>query len=42
VARPQVADLGTPANVLNKQPRANDKGWFSSFGVGHGANNLSL
>jgi hypothetical protein len=27
------------ANILNKQPRTNDKGWSSSLGVGHGANN---
>jgi hypothetical protein len=29
------------ANILNKQPRANDKGWSSSLGVGRGANNPS-
>jgi hypothetical protein len=29
------------ANILNKQPQTNDKGWSSSFGVGRGANNLS-
>jgi hypothetical protein len=29
------------ANILNKQPRTNDKGWSSSFGVGCGANNPS-
>jgi hypothetical protein len=29
------------ANILNKQPRTNDKGWSSSLGVGHGANNPS-
>jgi hypothetical protein len=27
------------ANILNKQPRINDRGWFSSLGVGRGANN---
>jgi hypothetical protein len=27
------------ANILNKQPRTNDKGWSSSLGVGRGANN---
>jgi hypothetical protein len=25
------------ANILNKQPRTNDKGWSSSLGVGRGA-----
>jgi hypothetical protein len=29
------------ANILNKQSRTNDKGWSSSLGVGHGANNSS-
>jgi hypothetical protein len=29
------------ANILNKQPRANDKGWSSSLGVWRGANNPS-
>jgi hypothetical protein len=29
------------ANILNKQPRTNDKGWSSSLGVGRGANNPS-
>jgi hypothetical protein len=28
-------------NILNKQPRTSDKGWSSSLGVGHGANNPS-
>jgi hypothetical protein len=28
-------------NILNKQPRTNDKGWSSSLGVGRGANNCS-
>jgi hypothetical protein len=28
------------ANILNKQPRKHDNGWFYSLGVGHGANNL--
>jgi hypothetical protein len=27
------------ANILKKQPLTNDKGWSSSLGVGHGANN---
>ena len=30
------------ANKLNKQSRTADKGWFSSLGVGRGANNPSL
>jgi hypothetical protein len=30
------------ANILNKQQRTNGKGWSSSLGVGHGANNPSL
>jgi hypothetical protein len=29
------------ANILNKQPRAKDKGWSSSLGVGNEANNPS-
>jgi hypothetical protein len=29
------------ANVLNKQPRTNDKGWSSSWMVGRGDNNSS-
>jgi hypothetical protein len=29
------------ANILNKQPGTNDKGWSSSLGVGGGANNPS-
>jgi hypothetical protein len=29
------------ANILNKQPRADNKGWSSSLGVGRGANNPS-
>jgi hypothetical protein len=29
-------------NILNKEPRTNDKGWSSSLGVGRGANNPSL
>jgi hypothetical protein len=29
------------ANVSNKQPRTNDKGWSISFGFGHEANNTS-
>jgi hypothetical protein len=28
-----------PANILNKQPRTNDKEWSSSLGVGRGVNN---
>lgn len=28
------------ANKLSKQPQTADKGWPSSLGVGHGANNL--
>jgi hypothetical protein len=46
MARPQVADTEdglqiwrVAENILNKQSRAADKGWCSSFGVGHGANN---
>jgi hypothetical protein len=49
MAHPQVADGGddlqiwrVAANILNKQSRTADKGWSSSFGVGHGANNSSL
>jgi hypothetical protein len=30
------------ANILNKQPRTNDKGWSSRLGIGRGANNPSL
>jgi hypothetical protein len=29
------------ANILNKQSRNVDEGWFSSFGVGRGPNNAS-
>jgi hypothetical protein len=29
-------------NILNKQPRTNDKQWSSSLGIGRGANNPSL
>jgi hypothetical protein len=29
------------ANIVNKQPRINDKEWSSSLGVGRGANNSS-
>jgi hypothetical protein len=29
------------ANILNKQPRTNDKGWSPSLGDGRGANNPS-
>jgi hypothetical protein len=48
VARPRVAGgrdglqhWRLAANILNKQPRTNDMGWSSSFGVGRGANNPS-
>jgi hypothetical protein len=48
IARPQFADRGDglqqwrlDASTLNKQPRTNDKGWSSSFGVGRGTNNSS-
>jgi hypothetical protein len=48
MARPQVADggdglqiWGVAANILNKQSRKVDKGWSSSLGVGHEANNSS-
>jgi hypothetical protein len=30
------------ANILNKQPKTNDKEWSSSLGVGHGAKKPSL
>jgi hypothetical protein len=46
MARPQVADGGVgfqiwrlAANILNKQSRTADRGWSSSLGVLHGANN---
>jgi hypothetical protein len=49
MARPQVADGGDSlqiwrvgANISNKQLQTADKGWSSSLGVGHGANNSSL
>ena len=29
------------ANISNKQPRTADKGWYSSLGIGRGANNSS-
>jgi hypothetical protein len=29
------------ANILNKQPQTNDKGWSTSLGAGRGANNPS-
>jgi hypothetical protein len=29
-------------NILNKQSRTADNGWFSSLGVGRGANDCSL
>jgi hypothetical protein len=48
MARAQVANGGdalqfwrAPANILNKQSQTADKGWFSSLGVGRGANNCS-
>jgi hypothetical protein len=48
MARPQVADgrdslqiWRVAANILNKQSRTADKGWFSSLGVGLEANNCS-
>jgi hypothetical protein len=48
MARPRVADgrdglqlWRLAANILNKQPRTNDKGWSSSLGVGRGANKPS-
>jgi hypothetical protein len=41
MARPQVADGGdglricrVAANILNKQSRTADKGWYSSLGIG--------
>jgi hypothetical protein len=47
-ARPQVADGGNglqiwrvAANILHKQSRTAEKGWFSSLGFGRGANNSS-
>jgi hypothetical protein len=33
--------VGDYANILNKQSRTDNKGWPSSFGVGHGVNNPS-
>jgi exonuclease III len=46
MARPRVADRGdglqiwrVDANILNKQTRTADCGWYSSLGVGRGANN---
>jgi hypothetical protein len=33
--------LSTLFSKKHKQPRTNDKGWFSSLGVGRGANNPS-
>jgi hypothetical protein len=48
MARPRVADgrdglqqWRLTANILNKQPRTNDKGWSSSLGVRCRANNPS-
>jgi hypothetical protein len=48
MARPRVADEGTAssygglaANILNKQPRTDNKGWSSGLGVGRGVNNPS-
>jgi hypothetical protein len=47
-ALPRVADRGDDlqlwslaGNILNKQPRTNDKGWSSILVVGRGANNPS-
>jgi hypothetical protein len=47
MACPQVADgedalqvWRVAANILNKQSRTADKGWFFSLGVGRGANNF--
>jgi hypothetical protein len=37
--RPPIRRL--EANILNKQSRTADKVWFSSLGVGRGANNSS-
>jgi hypothetical protein len=46
MARPRVAHRGdglqiwrVAANILNKQSRTADSGWYSSLGVGRGANN---
>jgi hypothetical protein len=46
MARPQVVVGGdglqiwrVAANIVNKQSRTADRGWFSSLGVGRGANN---
>jgi hypothetical protein len=48
MACPQVADGGAglqirrvAANILNKQSQTAGKGWSSSLGVGHEANNSS-
>jgi hypothetical protein len=48
IARPRVADGGdglqiwrVAANMLNKQSRTADIGWYSSVGVGRGANKSS-
>jgi hypothetical protein len=48
MARPHVTDGGdtlqfwkVAVNILNKQLRRAHKGWFSSLGVGRGANNSS-
>jgi hypothetical protein len=48
MARPRVADRGyglqiwrVAVNILNKQSRTADSGWFSSLGVKRGANNPS-
>jgi hypothetical protein len=48
MARPRVADGSDglqhwklAANILNKQPRTNDKGSSSSLKAGRGANNPS-
>jgi hypothetical protein len=48
MAHPRVADGGenlkiwrVAANILNKQSWTADKGWYSSLGVGRGANSDS-
>jgi hypothetical protein len=48
MARPQDADGGdglqiwrVAVNILNKQSLSADKGWYSSLGVGRGANKSS-
>ena len=47
MARPQVADGGTipiwsvAGNILNKESRTADKGWYFSLGFARDANNSS-